>query len=430
MVKVRFAPSPTGNLHIGGARTALYNYLYASAMRGEFIIRMEDTDKARSSKESMDSILDDLRWLGFYHGKPISLQSNRHGLYMDYANILVDKDKVYKGDDGAWYIRNPNKTYTIQDQVLGEVSWHSDSVGDFIIMRPDTSAVYHFACVIDDWKQGITHVIRGADHLNNTPKQLMIFDALGVEPPTYAHCSLLVGEDNKKYSKRHGATSVKEFRKQGYLREALLNYLYLLGASHPDGEIFTSTEIGFRFDFPMLTKSPSKVDLVKLNHVNAQHIKRMGVYDAEKEFDKYIDLARYRLCKNAQQWTEQFVALFQDRLTFFKDIVTEGWDKVLFDADYSEGEEAEKARESDSYEVVRGYLEEDLRDISRGGTRFVTADHVDGWLFCLKAEGFKGRELFLLLRVALTRQVQGPDLKLLTPLIPLDILRERVKHQL
>ncbi len=295
-VRVRFAPSPTGYLHIGGARTALYNYLYSKAVGGTFVLRIEDTDLERSNSEYEKLQIDDLKWLGINHDegpdKPNPKyapyrQSERADIYMKYANMLLEKDlafydfcteeeleaqkekalaegrdpvyegkwkdpafkqealdRVAAGEKTAIRFRAPKKAYTLDDKVKGKVVYPENMVGDFVIVRSNGLPVYNFCCVIDDHLMDITHVIRGEDHLNNTVRQLMIYEALGAKLPEFSHVSLLIGHDRQKLSKRHGATSVNLYRNEHYLPEAMCNYLCLLGWSHPtERDIFDKQDI-------------------------------------------------------------------------------------------------------------------------------------------------------------------------------------------
>ncbi len=278
-VRVRFAPSPTGSLHIGGARTALFNWLFARHYGGKFILRVDDTDLQRSTKESMKGILDGLKWLGIDWDEGPIYQSQRLDEYRKFANKLLDEGKAYycfctkeeleemrrraenegrpfmytgkcrnltreqieeylkKGKRPVIRLKVPSEGKTIvHDIIRGDVEFDNSTIDDFIIMKSDNMPTYNFATVVDDYQMGITHVIRAEEHLSNTPKQILIYEALGLETPQFAHVSMVLAPDRSKLSKRHGATSVQEFEEQGYLPEAIVNYITLLGWMPKDGE--------------------------------------------------------------------------------------------------------------------------------------------------------------------------------------------------
>ena len=234
--RVRFAPSPTGHLHIGGARTALFNWLFARRLGGTFILRIEDTDLQRSTRESVDAIIDNLRWLGLDWDEGPILQSGRFPLYAPQAERLVAEGRAYRSDDRkgakqAVILKKPEREIAVDDIVHGRMVFSPDAVGDLVLMKSDGTPTYNFACVVDDAAMGITHIIRGDDHVSNTPKQLLLYEALGLPVPLFAHVPLIMGPDGSRLSKRHGATSVGQFREEGILPEALVNFLALLGWS-------------------------------------------------------------------------------------------------------------------------------------------------------------------------------------------------------
>jgi glutamyl-tRNA synthetase len=241
-MRVRFAPSPTGVLHIGGARTALYNWLLARGSGGEFVLRIEDTDRERSTPENVDLILDALRWLELdWDEGPLS-QWERRERHSEAVRQLLDSGHAYE-DEGAVRFRVPDEgEIAFHDAVLGEVTTPYSAIKDFVIQRSDGSPLYNLAVAVDDRDMGITHVVRGQDHVSNTPRQLMLVRALGAEPPVYAHIPLLHGPDGKKLSKRHGAASVQEVRDQGYLPEAVRNYIALLGWGYDESTTFMTTD--------------------------------------------------------------------------------------------------------------------------------------------------------------------------------------------
>ncbi len=314
-VVTRFAPSPTGYLHIGGARTALFNWLYAKANGGKMLLRIEDTDRKRSSADAIDAILDGLRWLGLeWDGEPFyqHARAERHG---EVVKKLLDKSLAYKCYakpdelekmresahaegrsavyDGMWRDRDPSDApagvdpvirfkapnegeTVIDDQVQGTVTVANKDLDDLIISRSDGSPTYNLAVVVDDHDMGVTHAIRGADHLTNASRQAQIYNALEWQVPIFAHVPLIHGPDGAKLSKRHGALGVEAYRALGYLPAALRNYLARLGWSHGDDEIFTTAQMIEWFDLPGIGRSPSRFDFDKLSNLNAQYIKNSG----------------------------------------------------------------------------------------------------------------------------------------------------------
>jgi len=323
-MRVRFAPSPTGALHIGGARAALYNWLLAHGPgedgeggvggRGSFVLRIEDTDRERSTEENVEQILDALTWLGLaWDEGPISQIGNTPRHQQALAQLLADghayhsnataedvrADRERRGADrgfrgqpestGAVRLHVPDEGQTsFDDLVRGEVSFPNASMDDPVIARADGSVLYNFAVAVDDLDSQITHVVRGEDHISNTPKQLLVFEALGATPPRYAHLPLLHGPDGKKLSKRHGAASVQELRDAGYLPEAVNNYIALLGAGFgADEEFFTIDEMARRFRLDRVSKSPAVFDEQKLRHMNGQHLRTLSVDELTERLERF-----------------------------------------------------------------------------------------------------------------------------------------------
>jgi glutamyl-tRNA synthetase len=276
-LRVRFAPSPTGALHIGGARTALYNWLLARGSGGTFVLRIEDTDRERSTPENVEQILDALRWLELdWDEGPLSQaeRADRHG---EQIARLLEEGHAYE-DDGAVRLRVPDDgETTVTDVIRGEVTFPHSAIDDFVIRRSDGSPLYNLAVAVDDLDMGITHVVRGEDHLSNTPRQAMILKALGAEPPIYAHLPLLHGTDGKKLSKRHGAASVQELREAGYLPEAVRNYIALLGWGLDASTTFMSTDDLVRgFSLERVSKSPAVFDEQKLRWMNGRYLRDLS----------------------------------------------------------------------------------------------------------------------------------------------------------
>jgi len=311
VIRTRFAPSPTGYLHIGGVRTALYSWLYAKKLGGEFILRIEDTDLERSTEESVNAILEGMSWLGLEYDQGPIYQTHRFDRYKEVIQQLFDKglayycyatpeeldemrdqqraagekpryDGRYRNFDGeppvgiAPVIRFKNPVdgdVVIEDMVKGRVVISNTELDDLIIARSDGTPTYNLTVVVDDWDMGVTHIIRGDDHLNNTPRQINLYEAIGAEVPKFAHIPMVLGEDGSRLSKRHGAVSVLQYKEQGFLPEALLNYLVRLGWSHGDQEVFSIDEMVKHFDLDNVNSSPSAFDMTKLTWINEQHIK-------------------------------------------------------------------------------------------------------------------------------------------------------------
>jgi len=316
-VVTRFAPSPTGYLHIGGARTALFSWAYAKKNQGQFILRIEDTDLERSTPEAVQAIMDGMTWLNLDYDEGPIYQTKRMAVYKKYIDQLVKEDKAYlcyssKEEletlreaqmkaglkpkyDGKWRPEPGKNLPTIPHDVKpvvrfknptsGNVSWHdlvkgditiaNEELDDLVIARSDGSPTYNFCVVIDDWEMKVTHVIRGDDHINNTPRQINLLKALNADVPAYAHLSMILGDDGQKLSKRHGAVSVMQYFDQGYLPEAILNYLARLGWSHGDDEIFSMTDFCRWFDFDHITSSSAQFNTEKLDWLNSHYIKTL-----------------------------------------------------------------------------------------------------------------------------------------------------------
>ena len=381
VMRVRFAPSPTGALHIGGARAALYNWLLAHGPgedgdgevggRGSFVLRIEDTDRERSTEENVAQILDALSWLGLdWDEGPISQVGNtpRHQealgqLLADghayHSNATGDDVKAYKQQHGADHgfrgepessgavrLHVPDQGHTsFEDLVRGEVSFPNASMDDPVIARADGSVLYNFAVAVDDLDSRITHVVRGEDHISNTPKQLLVFEALGATPPKYAHLPLLHGPDGKKLSKRHGAASVQELRDRGYLPEAVNNYIALLGTGFaPDEEFFTMAEMAERFRLDRVSKSPAVFDEQKLRHINGQHLRALSMEDLTDRLERFtgrpalrgaVEISHEKIQTLADFWPLAgflFDGPVDDPKAFAKVIGAEGGRDALADA--------------------------------------------------------------------------------------------------
>ncbi|MFP4473516.1 MAG: glutamate--tRNA ligase [Candidatus Omnitrophota bacterium] len=274
MIKVRFAPSPTGFLHIGGARTALFNYMYARAQKGSFVLRIEDTDRQRSRPEYLEEILESMAWLGLEWDE-LYKQSQRFDIYWAEAEKLLSVGKAYREGD-AIIMAMPQQEIVFYDVIRGAVCFDTSTIKDQVLMKSDGSPTYGFACVVDDAQMGITHVVRGEDHISNTPKQIAIYQAMELKPPKFAHLPLIMDEAGGRMSKRTGATAVSDYRKMGFLPEALVNYLMLLGWSPGgDQEILTLKNAIKKFSIKKVNKTSAAFSMDKLRWINAQYFKQM-----------------------------------------------------------------------------------------------------------------------------------------------------------
>ncbi|MDI9557976.1 MAG: glutamate--tRNA ligase [Pseudomonadota bacterium] len=326
MIKTRFAPSPTGNLHIGGARTALFNYLYAKHTGGVFVLRIEDTDIERSKEEYTKDILEGLKWLGMYWDEGPHFQKERMDIYRQHAHRLLNEGKAYKcycstetleekrkaalregrkpnydrtcrdltedRKDQPFVIRfkSPvNGEVSFDDRIRGRITFKCEELDDLVILRTDNTPTYNFTVVVDDALMGITSIIRGDDHINNTPRQILIYEALNYETPEFAHVPLIHGKDKSRLSKRHGATSLLEYRNDGFLPEALMNYLARLGWAHGDQEVFSREDLIEKFDLGKVGKSPSIFDMDKLLWLNGHYLKTMPEGDIAARLEPFIE---------------------------------------------------------------------------------------------------------------------------------------------
>lgn len=326
MIKTRFAPSPTGNLHIGGARTALFNYLYAKHGGGVFVLRVEDTDRERSRDEYTRDILEGLQWLGVQWDEGPYFQNDRMDLYREHAMRLLKEGKAYKCYCSSQSLeekrrgalkegRKPNYDRTCRDlkedrkdqpfvirfksplggevsfddRIRGKITFKCEELDDLVILRSDSTPTYNFTVVIDDALMGITSIIRGDDHINNTPRQILIYEALEYHIPEFAHVPLIHGKDKSRLSKRHGATSLLEYRNDGFLPEALMNYLARLGWAHGDEEVFSRDDLIGKFDLKNVGKSPSIFDMDKLLWLNGHYLKTLPEADIARRLEVFIE---------------------------------------------------------------------------------------------------------------------------------------------
>ena len=375
-VRVRFAPSPTGYLHVGGARTALYNYLFARGQGGTFVLRIEDTDAARSTTESLSTILDSMKWLGLEwdEGPGVGgafgpyLQSERRDRYQIHARALTESGRAYpcyctaeelesrrqaqaargeaprydgrcRGLDAAARAKlaAEGRIAAVRfalpaagetgwtDVTRGEVSFRNELLDDFVVLRGDGLPTYNFACVVDDHEMEISHVVRGDDHISNTPRQLLLYQAFGWAPPAFAHVPMILGEDGTRLSKRHGATSVAAYRDLGYLPEGLANFLALLGWSYDaQREIFTLAEMEQLFRLERVGSNPAIFNPVKLEWVNAQHLRRLPEEERVRRVESFLESRGHTLAGRTPEWRATLVRAIGDRLKTLADAERHG----------------------------------------------------------------------------------------------------------
>lgn len=475
-VRVRYAPSPTGFLHIGNARTALFDYLLAKHYDGDFILRIEDTDIARNVEGGEESQLRYLEWLGIVPDespqKPNPQyapyrQMERLDIYQEYASKLLEEGHAYKcyctaeeleedyqrqkeeghvstrynrrclhlaeetkkayEEEGKAYsirLRVPeNKTYTFDDLVRGEISFESEDIGDWVIMKSNGIPTYNFAVVIDDHLMEISHVLRGEEHISNTPRQLMLYELFNWEAPLFGHMTLIVNEDGKKLSKRDKSIMqyISQYKEKGYLPEAMFNFMALLGWSYPgEKEIFTKEELIDVFDEHRLSKSPSMFDVKKLTWMNHQYLKEM-------EDDAWIDFVMpfmeeaYDLSDVSETWLHHLLLLYKEQLQYGEEIVD------LVSMYFSEPELSEDAKkvleEASTKEVAQSFLDHLPSEWTVENLR-------EAFNITKKETGLKGKPLFMGLRVSTTHQTHGPDLMNAIYLLGEDTVRNRLEDYL
>lgn len=471
--RVRFAPSPTGELHVGNARTVLFNWMFARHHGGSFVLRIEDTDESRSALAYQTSLFDDLKWLGLdWDEGPLKegaygpyRQSERLNIYKEHLQKLIDANLVYlcycteeeleeerqslilskrmprymgkcrnltaderkqRENEG----RKPSFRFKVKPQVIefedlihGAMKFEGEAIGDFIIVRSNGMPSYNFAVVIDDHLMEITHVIRGEDHLSNTALQIMLYRAFGFEPPVFAHHSLILGKDRTKLSKRHGSVSVGEFRKQGILSEALINYLGLLGSSFTEGrEILSRDEMIKDFSLERSSRSGAIFDVEKLHWLNAVYIRNCKAEDLIVRLNPFLKQAGYEVDKINQSWLHQIVDLIKNDLTMLADIGDHI--SIFFDDRYELTAAAKQILDTGSAAVVvkafNEYLEtaeDDPQDIYLAAVKYAK-----------EKTGAKGKELFLPIRAALTGKVHGPELDKIFAVLGRDTALKRLKR--
>jgi len=420
MVRVRFAPSPTGNLHIGGARTALFNWLYAHAKGGKFVLRIEDTDLVRSKKEFLDEILNSLKWLGLewdelYH------QSERFQIYRDYANQLLSKGLAYKDGEAIIFKIQPRKIQ-IQDLILQEpIEFDAAVIKDQVLIKSDLSPTYNFACVIDDALMNITHIIRGDDHISNTPKQVILYEALGFPLPAFAHLPLILGTEGGRLSKRTGATAISDYRKMGYLAPALTNYLLLLGWSPGgDQEIIALKEAAGKFDIKDANKTAAAFNLEKLNWINAQYIRGLPDDSLAELLRPLAEEKGYLGDNFDRNYFISVVKLFKERINVLNDF--SDYSDFFFKEEIDLTPEAQKKLQAKDYSGEFKLLIERMDSLEA-----FNYPAIERAFRGLVAElGIKTGELVHPVRAALTGKTVGPGLFELMEVLG----RERIARRL
>jgi glutamyl-tRNA synthetase len=395
-IRVRFAPSPTGVLHIGGARTALYNWLLArgAGEAGALLLRIEDTDRERSTPENVEQILDGLRWLELDWDEGPHFQSERSQRHREEIARLVEEGQAYE-DEGAVRLRVPEEGATVvSDAVRGEVRFDHAALGDFVIARSDGSPLYNLAVAVDDRDMEITHVVRGEDHLSNTPRQIMLMGALGAEPPAYAHLPLLLGPDGRKLSKRHGAASVQDLRDAGYLPEAVRNYIALLGWGYDETTtFFTTEELVERFSLERVSRSPAVFDEAKLRWMNGRYLRELEPEELARRLEDRLGREGLAEAAALAQEKIQTLAEFWPLAGFLVErqpIDEEAWASVMAD------------RAAERLSRARGALA-DAQPFDPAG--------VEAALRSVVAElGVKPKEVFQPVRVAISGRTVSPGI--------------------
>ncbi|CAH6783130.1 glutamate--tRNA ligase [Vibrio chagasii] len=463
-VKTRFAPSPTGYLHVGGARTALYSWLFAKNQGGEFVLRIEDTDLERNSQEAVDAILEGMQWMGMEWDEGPYYQSKRFDRYNEMVDKLLAEDKAYKcyaskelldeiraeqeankemarydanhpkiiaaneaaqeGDACVIRFRNPKEgSVVFDDQIRGRIEISNSQLDDLIIRRTDGAPTYNFVVVVDDWDMGITHVVRGEDHINNTPRQINIYEALGAPVPTFAHCAMILGDDGAKLSKRHGAVSVMQYRDEGYLPNALNNYLVRLGWSHGDQEIFSQEEMIEFFSLNAISKSASAFNTEKLLWLNNHYIKTSEPEYVAKYLQWHLDAQKIDTT-NGPAITE-VIKLVGERCNTLIELAEQS---RYFYEDFSEFEAG--AAKKHLRGVAKGPLELALAKVE-ALEEFTTANIKDGVIaaVCEELEIGMGK-IGMPLRVAVTGGGQSPSVDAVMELVGKERVIARIKMAL
>lgn len=411
-VRTRFAPSPTGYLHVGGARTALFNFLFARHHGGTFVLRVEDTDEARNTEAARDAIFTGMRWLGldWDEGPQVGgnhgpyFQSERREVYDQWFEVLRDNGRVYE-DGGAWRFRFERKPVTMNDLVCGEVTINYEdesNTPDMVVKRSDGSYVFHFVNVVDDLEMKITHVIRGEDHLMNTPKHLQLFEALGAAPPLYAHIPLILNVDGSKMSKRDAGAAVGDYPRQGFLSEAVVNFLALLGwSSKTDEEVFTLMQLVDRFSLEAVNRSPARFDAEKCAWINQQHLQQLSDEAFAEAARPFVEAAGLPVGDDF----EAIAAPVKEKVRLLQE-VPDAVGFLLHDEFAYETEALDKVRGNAQASGLLASLATSFAEVAEWSAD--TAKHAIG--DTAKAAGAKPGQLMFPVRVALSGKSGGPDL--------------------
>lgn len=437
--RARYAPSPTGHLHIGNARTALFNYLFARHHGGDFIIRIEDTDVARNVEGGITSQLNNLKWLGMDWDEGVDVggpfgpynQLSRLELYKKYAFELLEKGYAYKdfkegSEDFAIRFKVPeNVLYEFDDVIRGTLKFESKDVEDWIILKDNGIPTYNFAVVIDDHYMEISHVFRGEEHITNTPKQLMVYDALGWDYPTFGHMTIIVNEDRKKLSKRDTNTIqfIEDYKNLGFLPEAMLNFLSLLGWSPKDDEeILSKEELISLFDEHRLSAAPSYFDKQKLAYINSRYLKALSM-------DELKDLTRPFLINHGieiknEAWLESLLSILKDRLSYGAEI-TKYYDQFFHHDFVLEPAVLEEIKEFDNEVVIKGFMDA-ISSVDFTDDVAINQALKDTG----KALNIKGKPLFMPIRIATTGEAHGPSLPVSLSLLGKELVIKRMNKTL
>jgi len=402
--KVRFAPSPTGYLHIGGARTCLFNWLYARHTGGKFILRIEDTDLARSKQEYLDEILESIKWLGMDFDE-IYYQSKRFDLYRDYAQTLVNSGKAYKKDDAVFFKYDfANANVEIDDLIRGKIVFNELPKEEEVIIKKDGTPTYNFSCCIDDALMEMSLIIRGEDHISNTPKQILMYKALGFTIPKFAHVPLIMSEEGGRMSKRYGATSIREYKEEGYLAEAIANYLLLLSWS-PGGnrEIITLSEAKDIFEIKKVNKTAAAFSMDKLNWMNSEYIKKKTAEEYLLLVEEYLKDKNFLPADSDKEYVKKVLLLFKDRLSKLSDLFVRA--RFCFYDDYTYDE--------DTKEILQRNLSKEINVLAEKFSALANFNHEEvekEFRLVAAALGLKTKELVHPVRVALSGKKVGPSL--------------------
>ncbi|MGB3242170.1 MAG: glutamate--tRNA ligase [Candidatus Omnitrophota bacterium] len=423
MVVVRFAPSPTGFLHLGSARTAMFNWLYARRTGGKFLLRIEDTDRTRSKEEYLEEILEDMKWMGLdWDGEPVH-QSNRFDLYREKAEKILDEGKAYKEGDAIIFKVEKGKTVELDDLIHGKIIFNTDEIKDQVMIKSDGSPAYNFCCVVDDADLKITHIIRGDDHISNTPKQILFYEAMGITPPKFAHMPLMMGADGAKLSKRHGGVSVEEYKKEGFFPEALANYLLLLGWSPgEDREIISLEEAVKIFDIADMKDVQAKFDVQKLKWINGEYIMARDIKELAPLIKAQLVASGIKEESIDEKQLTQLVELYKVRIKTLSEFID--LTDFFFSDNYSVDEKGERKYLGDSVikENLKLYADrlEGLEDFSHENIEKICRE-------ISEERSLKAAQIIHPTRVAISGKTKGAGLFEIMEILGKEKVLERMK---